>query len=55
MMLATGALPVDVAIQLAASAAPGDEVAITTLLAAEALATTNPGASADLSRLSDAR
>jgi DNA-binding CsgD family transcriptional regulator/DNA-binding Lrp family transcriptional regulator len=51
VMLARGALPVDVAIQLAASAAPGDEVAITTLLtAAEALATTDPGASADLSR-----
>jgi hypothetical protein len=44
-------LPVEVAIQLAASAAPGDEVAVTTLLtAAEALATTDPGASADLSR-----
>jgi len=51
VMLARGALPVEVAIQLAASAAPGDEVAITTLLtAAEALATTDPGASADLSR-----
>jgi DNA-binding CsgD family transcriptional regulator/tetratricopeptide (TPR) repeat protein len=51
VMLARGALPVDVAIQLAASADPGDEVAITTLLAAaEALATTDPGASADLSR-----
>ncbi|MDX6639278.1 MAG: hypothetical protein QOF12_289 [Solirubrobacteraceae bacterium] len=51
VMLARGALPVDVAIQLAASAAPGDEVAIATLLtAAEALATTDPGASADLSR-----
>jgi DNA-binding CsgD family transcriptional regulator/DNA-binding Lrp family transcriptional regulator len=51
VMLARGALPVDVAIQLAASAAPGDEVAITTLLtAAEALATTDPGAGADLSR-----
>ena len=50
-MLARGALPVEVAIQLAASAAPGDEVAITTLLAAaETLATTDPGASADLSR-----
>jgi tetratricopeptide (TPR) repeat protein len=50
-MLARGALPVEVAIQLAASAVPGDEVAITTLLtAAEALATTDPGASADLSR-----
>jgi DNA-binding CsgD family transcriptional regulator/tetratricopeptide (TPR) repeat protein len=51
VMLARGALPVEVAIQLAASAAPGDEVAIATLLAAaEALATTDPGASADLSR-----
>jgi DNA-binding CsgD family transcriptional regulator len=51
VMLARGALPVEVAIQLAASAEPGDEVAITTLLvAAEALATTDPGASADLSR-----
>ncbi|MDX6704538.1 MAG: hypothetical protein QOI48_384 [Solirubrobacteraceae bacterium] len=50
VMLARGALPVEVAIQLAASAEPGDEVAITTLLAAaEALATTDPGASADLS------
>jgi DNA-binding CsgD family transcriptional regulator/tetratricopeptide (TPR) repeat protein len=51
VMLGRGALPVEVAIQLAASALPGDEVAITTLLAAaEALATTDPGASADLSR-----
>jgi DNA-binding CsgD family transcriptional regulator/tetratricopeptide (TPR) repeat protein len=51
VMLARGALPVEVAIQLAASATPGDEVAISTLLtAAEALATTDPGASADLSR-----
>jgi DNA-binding CsgD family transcriptional regulator/DNA-binding Lrp family transcriptional regulator len=51
VMLARGALPVEVAIQVAASAAPGDEVAIATLLAAaEALATTDPGASADLSR-----
>jgi DNA-binding CsgD family transcriptional regulator len=51
VMLAQGALPVEVAIQLAASAGPGDEVAITTLLsAAEVLATTDPGASADLSR-----
>jgi DNA-binding CsgD family transcriptional regulator len=50
-MLARGALPVEVAVQLAASAAPGDDVAIRTLLAAaEALATTDPGASADLSR-----
>jgi DNA-binding CsgD family transcriptional regulator len=51
VMLAGGALPVEVAIQLAASAAPADEIAITTLLtAAQALATTDPGASADLSR-----
>ncbi|HEY2202508.1 MAG TPA: AAA family ATPase, partial [Solirubrobacteraceae bacterium] len=51
VMLGRGALPVEVAIQLAAGAGPGDEVAITTLLAAaEALATTEPGASADLSR-----
>jgi DNA-binding CsgD family transcriptional regulator/tetratricopeptide (TPR) repeat protein len=51
VMLAGGALPVEVAIQLGTSAEPGDEVAITTLLkAAEALATTDPGASADLSR-----
>jgi DNA-binding CsgD family transcriptional regulator len=51
VMIARGALPVEVAVQLAASATPGDEVAITTLLAAaEALATTDPGASADLSR-----
>jgi DNA-binding CsgD family transcriptional regulator/DNA-binding Lrp family transcriptional regulator len=51
VMIARGALPVEVAVQLAASAAPGDEVAITTLLAAaKALAMTDPGASADLSR-----
>jgi DNA-binding CsgD family transcriptional regulator/DNA-binding Lrp family transcriptional regulator len=51
VMLAGGALPVEVAIQLGSSAAPGDEVAIATLLkAAQALATTDPGASADLSR-----
>jgi DNA-binding CsgD family transcriptional regulator len=50
-LLARGALPIEVALQLAASAAPGDEVAISTLYAAaEALATTDPGASADLSR-----
>ncbi|MDX6401628.1 MAG: hypothetical protein QOF27_2234 [Gaiellaceae bacterium] len=51
LMLAGGALPVEVAIQLAGSAMPGDEVAIATLLkAAESLSTTDPGASADLSR-----
>src|SRR2546423_15116586 len=51
MMLGRGALPVGVALQLGAGAGPGDEVAITTLLAAAgALATSDPGASADLSR-----
>jgi DNA-binding CsgD family transcriptional regulator len=50
-MLEHGALPVDVALQLARSAVAGDEVAITTLSrASEALAATDPGASADLSR-----
>ena len=50
VMLASGALPAEVATQLAESAVPGDEVAVSTLLAAaEALATTDPGASADLS------
>jgi DNA-binding CsgD family transcriptional regulator len=51
VLLAAGALPVEVATQLAASAEPGDEVAITTLQkAAQALAATDPGAAADLSR-----
>jgi hypothetical protein len=51
VLLAAGALPVEVVTQLAASAEPGDEVAITTLLkAAEALGTTDPGAAADLSQ-----
>jgi DNA-binding CsgD family transcriptional regulator/tetratricopeptide (TPR) repeat protein len=50
-LLARGALPVEVATQLALSAQPGDEVAITTLLAAaEALGTTDPEASADLAQ-----
>ena len=49
MLLAGGALPVEVATQLADSAEQGDEVAITTLFkAAEALGTTDPGAAADL-------
>jgi DNA-binding CsgD family transcriptional regulator/tetratricopeptide (TPR) repeat protein len=49
VLLAGGALPVEVATQLADSAEPGDEVAITTLLtAAEALGATDPGAAADL-------
>ena len=51
MLLAAGATPVEVAAQVAASAEPGDEQAITILLrAGEALATTDPGAGADLSR-----
>ena len=51
VLLAAGATPVEVATQLAASAEPGDELAITTLLkAAEALAMSDPGAAADLSR-----
>jgi DNA-binding CsgD family transcriptional regulator len=49
VLLAAGALPVEVAIQLAESAPFGDDVAIRTLLqAVGALATTDPGASADL-------
>jgi DNA-binding CsgD family transcriptional regulator len=51
VLLARGALPEEVATQLAESASPGDEVAITTLLkAAEALGATDPGAAADLSQ-----
>jgi DNA-binding CsgD family transcriptional regulator len=51
VLLAGGATPVEVATQLAASAEPGDELAITTLLkAAEAIAMSDPGAGADLSR-----
>src|SRR3984957_19218394 len=51
VLLARGALPVEVATRLAESASPGDEVAITTLLkAAEALGETDPGAAADLSQ-----
>ncbi len=50
-LLAAGAAPVDVAAQIAASAEPGDEQAISILLrAGEALATSDPGAGADLSR-----
>ena len=49
VLLARGALPVEVAQQLAASADSGDDVAIATLLdAADALATTDPTAAADL-------
>ncbi len=51
VLLARGALPVEVATQLAESAPPGDEVAIATLWkAAEAVGVTDPGAAADLSR-----
>ena len=48
-LLAAGALPVEVATRLASSAAPGDEVAITTLMkASDALGGTDPGQAADL-------
>jgi DNA-binding CsgD family transcriptional regulator len=51
VLLARGAVPLEVATRLAASAEPGDEVAITTLSkAADTLETTDPGAAADLSR-----
>ncbi len=47
VLLEAGALPVEVSMQLAASAEVGDEVAIATLLeAAKALATTDPDAAA---------
>src|SRR3989475_1741664 len=48
VLLEAGALPVEVAVQLAASAEPGDEVAIKTLLrAAKALVTTDPETAAE--------
>ncbi len=51
VLLERGALPVEVALQLAGSAEPGDEIAITTLLrAAEVLSVTDPSGAADLSR-----
>ncbi len=51
VLLAAGAAPVEVAAQIAASAEPGDDQAISILLrAGEALATTDPGAGADFSR-----
>ena len=51
VLIARGALPLEVATRLAASAEPGDEVAITTLSkAADTLATTDPGAAADVSQ-----
>ncbi len=49
VLLARGALPVEVAQQLAESAEPGDETAIATLRqAADALGTTNPRTAAEL-------
>ena len=49
VLLARGTLPIEVAQQLAASAEPGDDVAIATLLqAAEVLGTSDPASSADL-------
>ena len=51
VLLAAGATPAEVATQLAASAEPGDERAITTLFkAAETIAMSDPGAAAVLSR-----
>ena len=51
LLLAAGAAPVEVAAQVAASAESGDERAISILLrAGEALASTDPGAGADLSQ-----
>ena len=51
MLLEAGALPVEVAAQLAASAEPGDEMAIATLLdAAKALITTDPETAAQFGR-----
>jgi len=50
-LLAAGALPVEVATQLASGAAAGDELAITTLMkASDALGDTDPGQAADLAR-----
>jgi DNA-binding CsgD family transcriptional regulator/tetratricopeptide (TPR) repeat protein len=51
VLIEAGALPVEVAVQLAASAEPGDEVAINTLLnAAKALVTTDPETAAHFGR-----
>jgi DNA-binding CsgD family transcriptional regulator len=50
-LFAAGALPVEVATQLAASASPGDEIAVNTLMrASDALSGTDPGQAADLAR-----
>ncbi len=51
VLLEAGALPVEVAVQLAASAEVGDEVAIATLLdAAKALVTSDPATAAEFGR-----
>ena len=51
VLIARGAMPLKVATRLAASAEPGDEIAIRTLSqAADALDASDPGAAADLSR-----
>jgi DNA-binding CsgD family transcriptional regulator len=51
VLIAAGALPIEVAGQLAASAELGDEAAIATLRdAADALGATDPGSAAELSR-----
>ena len=51
VLIARGAMPLEVATRLAASAEPGDEIAIRTLSqAADALDASDPGAAADLSR-----
>src|SRR6185369_15436634 len=51
VLLSGGALPVEVAAQLAASAEPGDESAATTLRqAAQALGSSDPSVAADLSQ-----
>jgi predicted ATPase len=56
ILLEAGALPVEVAAQLAASAHVGDEVAITTLLdAAKSLVTTNPEIAAAFGRAAHRR
>jgi DNA-binding CsgD family transcriptional regulator len=50
-LLAADSLPVEVATQLASSAVPGDQVAITTLMkASDALSNSDPGQAADLTR-----
>ena len=52
VLLAGGALPVEVAAQLAESAEPGDVAAVRTLAdAAESLGMTDPSASADIARV----